>query len=113
MSQNKIYVGNLSYDATATDIEDHFKAYGAITDVKLISDRDTGRSKGFSFVTFETDADANNAVQNANGSEMMGRNLRVNLARDDRGGRGGQRPQRNGNFNRNRQPEGMGDNRDW
>ncbi len=90
MSQNKVYVGNLSYDVSSADLEQFFSQYGEITESKLITDRDTGRSKGFAFITFATDAAAQASLA-ADGQEQNGRKLRVNLARDEqrRGGGGG------------------------
>lgn len=90
MSQSKIYVGNLSYDATQDDLHDFFSQYGEITETKLISDRETGRSKGFAFITYADAAHAQEALA-ANGTELMGRTLKVNEAREGQGGgrRGG------------------------
>lgn len=92
MSQNKVYVGNLSYDLSSGDLEEFFAQYGEVKDVKLILDRNTGRSKGFSFITFGSDQDAKAALD-ANDKELKGRKLRVNMARDDddRSGGGGRR----------------------
>lgn len=87
MSQSKIYVGNLSYDATDADIETYFAQFGTITDVKMISDRETGRSKGFGFVSFDSADAAQAAIESANNTEFMGRKLRVNIANDNGGGR--------------------------
>lgn len=94
MSQSKIYVGNLSYGATQEDLNDLFASCGAIVDVRIIKDRDSGRSKGFAFVTFES-ADAVNSALEKNGTEFQGRQLKISLAKegegsgDSRGGRGG------------------------
>lgn len=99
MSQNKIYVGSLSYNATAEDIQSYFSQYGDIDEVKLVSDRDTGRSKGFAFVSFASQQAAQASLA-ADGIELMGRKIKVNMAReDDRrrsggGGNGGRGPQR-------------------
>lgn len=105
MSQNKVYVGNLSYDVGSTDLEEHFAKYGEITEAKLITDRDTGRSKGFAFITFADDSAAQAAVDGSNDVELDGRKMRVNLARDDRrsdggggGSRGGYRSNAGGNY---------------
>ena len=89
MSEAKIYVGNLSYGATDGDIESYFQKYGTIKDVKVITDRDTGRSKGFAFVTFETPDSAQKAVTEADGKELNGRNLKVSIAREQQGRTGG------------------------
>lgn len=90
MNQTKIYVGNLSYDTTEAGLQETFGAYGDITDCKLITDRATGRSKGFAFITFEKPEAANDALK-LDGTDLDGRPIRVNLAREDRdrGGRPG------------------------
>ncbi|HLD17364.1 MAG TPA: RNA-binding protein [Coxiellaceae bacterium] len=88
MSQNKIYVGNLPYSVSGEDLESFFGQYGEIAEAKLIMDRDTGRSKGFAFVTFVSDDSANKALVCDN-TEMDGRKIRVNIARDDGGTRRG------------------------
>jgi len=88
MSEAKIYVGNLSYGATDGDIESYFQKYGKIKDVKVITDRDTGRSKGFAFVTFESPDSAQNALE-ADGKDLNGRNLKVSIAREQQGRTGG------------------------
>jgi RNA recognition motif-containing protein len=82
MSQSKIYVGNLSYNTTEDELRDYFAQYGHIEDIKLIIDFNTGRSKGFGFITFGSDQDCENALA-ANGVELSGRKLKVNIARDD------------------------------
>ncbi|MFT5170975.1 MAG: cold-inducible RNA-binding protein [Candidatus Marinamargulisbacteria bacterium] len=81
MNQNKIYVGNLSFNTTQDDLETEFAKYGEIEEVRLISDRETGRSKGFAFITFKT-TEAMEASFAKNGEEMDGRALRVNKAED-------------------------------
>ena len=88
MNQSKIYVGNLSYDTTSDGVQDYFTQYGDIADVKLIMDRETGRSRGFAFITY-SDSQGAEAALAADGSELDGKNLRVNMAREDAGGRGG------------------------
>ena len=93
MSQNKIYVGSLSYDVTADELESFFGQYGDIEEAKLIIDRETGRSKGFAFITFANQKAAQASLA-ADGTELQGRRIRVNIARDDnrrRGGGGGGR----------------------
>lgn len=88
---NKLYVGNLSFSATEQELEDHFGTVGKVTSVKIISDRDTGRSKGFAFVEYETDEEAQTAIERFNGQELAGRPLTVNEARpmQPRSGGGG------------------------
>lgn len=88
MSQNKIYVGSLSYDVTAKDLQSFFGQYGDIEDARVIMDRDTGKSKGFAFVTF-TNQNAAQAALLADGTEMQGRKIRVNIARDNPAGGSG------------------------
>lgn len=90
---NKVYVGNLSLNATREDVQQLFAAAGAIEEVAIIQDRDTGRSKGFAFVTFATRQEAQEAVSRFNGQEFMSRPLKVDIAkereRSNRGGGGG------------------------
>jgi len=93
MNQSKIYVGNLSYNTTEDELRSFFSQYGSIEDIKLIIDFQTGRSKGFSFITFASDKEGESALA-ANGTDLGGRKLNVNTAKDnnrggDRGGRGG------------------------
>jgi RNA recognition motif-containing protein len=76
-----IYVGNLSYETTDVKIEELFKEYGTIASVSVITDKYTGRSKGFGFVEMEVQAEAEEAVKQLNGSVVDGRNLKVNQAR--------------------------------
>src|SRR5437867_10137032 len=89
----KIYVGNLSFQTTETDLTDMFGEVGQVESVQIITDRDTGRSKGFAFVQMADDAAAEKAIAQLNGKEVGGRNLTVNEARPmqtrDFGGRGG------------------------
>ncbi len=91
MAQNKLYVGNLSFDSTEDDITDAFSAHGTVTSVNVIMDRDTGRPRGFAFVEMSSDAEAQTAMQALDGQDLGGRNLKVNLAkpREPRGGGGG------------------------
>lgn len=92
----KLYVGNLSYEVTTSDLEQMFGNYGEVRDAQVIMDRDTGRSKGFGFVEMNSDAEAQAAIDGLNESMQGGRNLKVNEAkpRESRpsgggGGRGG------------------------
>lgn len=94
MSQSKIYVGNLSYNTSEDELRDLFSQYGNIEEIKLIIDFNTGRSKGFGFITYASNQDCETAVEKANGFELGGRKLKVNIARDDNrrsGGAGGAR----------------------
>ena len=91
MSQNKLYVGNLSFDSTEDDITNAFSAHGTVTNVNLIMDRETGRPRGFAFVEMGSDSEAQAAMQALDGQDLGGRNLKVNVAkpREPRGGGGG------------------------
>ncbi len=77
----KLYVGNLSFETTENDLNDLFSEHGKVTDVAILSDRETGRSRGFGFVTFTDAAGANAAIAALNGKEIGGRALTVNEAR--------------------------------
>src|SRR6516164_4435653 len=94
----KIYVGNLLFQTTETDLSDMFGAIGQVESVQIITDRDTGRSKGFGFVQMADDAAAEKAIEQLNGKSVGGRNLTVNEAKPQqkrdfgsRGGGGGRR----------------------
>jgi RNA recognition motif-containing protein len=76
-----IYVGNLSFSATEDEIRDLFGEYGNVQSVKLISDRETGRPRGFGFVEMDDDA-ADSAIEALNGQDLGGRTLRINEARE-------------------------------
>jgi RNA recognition motif-containing protein len=80
MSNNKIYVGNLDYQMTDEDLKSEFSSYGDIQDVIIIKDHETGRSKGFGFVTFAEESALEKALE-LDGQEVRGRQLRVNKAR--------------------------------
>ena len=86
-----IFVGNLSYDATEDDIRDAFAQYGEVSSVNVITDRDTGRPRGFAFVEMPDDSQAQTAIESLNQSEIRGRAVNVNVARPkaDRPRRGG------------------------
>lgn len=77
----KIYVGNLNYNTTDDDLAAMFSAYGEVVSAKVISDRETGRSRGFGFVEMANDDEALKAIENLNGAEQGGRSLNVNEAR--------------------------------
>ncbi len=77
----KIYVGNLSYDATESDLRAAFEAYGTVGEVIIIEDRFSGRSKGFGFVEMSSQEEAEKAIAGLNGTELLGRSVRVNEAR--------------------------------
>jgi cold-inducible RNA-binding protein len=87
----KLYVGNLSYNTTENDLQDAFSAHGTVLEANLITDRVTGRARGFGFVTMSTNEEAEKAVNALNGSSVDGRALTVNIAkpREERSGGGG------------------------
>jgi RNA recognition motif-containing protein len=87
----KLYVGNLGYGVTDSDLAKLFEAHGPVQSAQVIMDRDTGRSKGFGFVEMGSDQSAQAAIAALNGKEMEGRTLTVNEARpkESGGGRGG------------------------
>jgi cold-inducible RNA-binding protein len=95
---NKLFVGGLSFNTTENSLQDAFAAHGTVNEVNLITDRMSGKSKGFGFVTMSTEQEAQAAIDNMNGKTLDGRNLTVNIARprEERpsgggggGGRGG------------------------
>src|SRR4051812_36570038 len=88
---SKLYVGNLSYNTNGPDLEQLFSQHGTVKSAQVISDRDTGRSKGFAFVEMGSDAEAQAAIAALNGQQHDGRALTVNEAKpkESRGGGGG------------------------
>jgi len=88
---NKLFVGNLSFDTTENDLRDTFATHGTVTDACLIMDRMTNRPRGFGFVTMSTDEEAQKATDALNGKDMGGRALTVNVAkpREERAPSGG------------------------
>jgi len=88
-----IFVGNLSFGATEDAVRSLFEQYGAVERVSIVTDRDTGRAKGFGFVEMSSDSEAERAITSLNGTELDGRNMTINEARpkEDRGGGGGGR----------------------
>jgi RNA recognition motif-containing protein len=85
----KLYVGNLPYNTTEDDLRNLFSQYGGVDSVAVITDRETGCSKGFGFVEFGNDAEARSAIQALSGQEYGGRALTVNEARPKTAGGGG------------------------
>lgn len=85
----KLYVGNLPYNTSEEDLRNLFSQYGNVESVAVITDRETGRSKGFGFVEFADDNEARNAISGLSGQEFGGRALTVNEARPKPGGGGG------------------------
>lgn len=101
----KIYVGNLSYSMDDQSLGDLFAQFGPVESARIITDRDSGRSKGFAFVEMATDADAATAIEKLNGTEQNGRNINVSEAKPmaPREGGGGRGNSRGGGFgNRSR-----------
>ncbi len=93
---NKLFVGNLSFNATENTLNDAFAAFGTVTETNLMMDRETGRPRGFGFITMSSADEAQKAIAGMNGKEMDGRALTVNVAkpREERapgGGGGGRR----------------------
>lgn len=99
MSQNKLYVGNFPYSVTETELRSLFSNYGQINELAMIMDRETGRPKGFAFITFATQQSAEQALE-MNGRDVGGRPLKVNVAMEREGGRsgGGGRPGGGGGY---------------
>ena len=89
--KNKLFIGNLAFSATEQELEEAFGAFGEIQEAKIILDRETGRSRGFAFVTFASDDDANEALA-LDGQNLSGRDMRVSVATE--------RPRRQGGGNR-------------
>jgi cold-inducible RNA-binding protein len=90
---NKLFVGNLSFDATENDLQDAFAAHGTVTETNLVMDRTTNRPRGFAFVTMSTPDEAQKAITALNGVDFHGRAIVVNVAkpREERSGGGGRR----------------------
>lgn len=90
----KLFVGNLDFGATEASIRTAFEAFGAVERVSLITDRDTGRSRGFAFVEMADPSEADRAVAGLNGTNLGGRTINVNEARPKTEGGGGGRRER-------------------
>ena len=113
----KLYVGNLSYGTTDSDLQSLFEEFGTVQSAQVIMDRESGRSKGFGFVEMGSQEEAEKAISMLNGKEVEGRALTVNIARpreergpggDDRRGRGGYGGGSGGSGGRGRRPGGSG-----
>jgi cold-inducible RNA-binding protein len=78
---NKLFVGNLSFNTTENDLQDAFAAHGSVTEANLMIDRATNRSRGFAFITMSTDEEAQKAIAAMNGAQLDGRDITVNIAR--------------------------------
>jgi RNA recognition motif-containing protein len=103
----KLYVGNLSFSTTEEALQNEFSAHGQIDEVAVITDRDTGRPRGFAFVSMNNDGEARAAIEALNGTELDGRTITVNEAKPKAsmgggGGRGGPRGGRDGGRGGNR-----------
>ena len=85
---NKIFIGGLSWNTNEEGLANHFSKFGNLEEVKIITDRETGRSRGFGFITFEEGDSASQAINEMDGVELDGRNIRVSLAEERQGGRG-------------------------
>jgi len=92
----KLFVGGLSFGTSDSGLKDAFAQYGEVVEAKVITDRETGRSRGFGFVTMADDGAAQKAIAAMNGAQLDGRSLNVNEARDRSDDRGGDR----GGYNR-------------
>ena len=93
----KLYVGNLSFDTSESDVREALSQFGQVDDVTLITDRDTGRPKGFGFVEMPNDQEAREAINALDGKDLGGRNIKVNEAKprtDGPRGGGGRGPRR-------------------
>jgi RNA recognition motif-containing protein len=85
----KLFVGGLSWDTSDDSLLQAFQRFGEVAEAKVITDRDTGRSRGFGFVTFSAPEAADAAIAEMNGAELDGRTIKVDEAQERRGGRGG------------------------
>ena len=85
----RLYVGNLSYSVTSEDLQEIFEQYGAVTSAQVLSDRETGRSRGFGFVEMANDDEADAAIEALDGQDHQGRRLTVNEAKPRTPGGGG------------------------
>jgi RNA recognition motif-containing protein len=103
---SKLFVGNLSFNTTENDLSAAFAAFGTVTETNLMMDRETGRPRGFGFITMSSDEEAQKAIEGLNGKDMDGRALTVNVAkpREERapGGGGGRREHGGGGGGRGR-----------
>ena len=100
-----LFVGNLSFQATQADLTALFQPFGQIGRIHMVTDRETGRARGFAFVEMPNDAEAAQAIAALDGKEMAGRNLKVNEARPK-----GERPPRSNSFGRSSGGSGRGGN---
>lgn len=87
---NKLFIGGLSWGTTDASLAQAFESFGRVVEAKVITDRETGRSRGFGFVTFDNESSASDAIAAMDGQEIDGRAVKVNVAQE-RGGGGGRR----------------------
>ena len=87
----RLYVGNLSYNTTELELRDIFAEIGTVADAKVVTDRETGRPRGFAFVEMSSDQEAKQAIEQLNGREVGGRAINVSEAQERSGGGGGRR----------------------
>lgn len=78
---NKLFIGSLAFSTTDEELQEAFAAFGKVVSARVITDRDTGRSKGFGFVEFETEEEAKAAIDGMDGKELSGRTINVSIAR--------------------------------
>jgi len=109
MQQNKLYVGNFPFSVDEAQLRELFSAYGEISELALITDRDTGRSKGFAFITFASQQAAEKALE-LDGKDLGGRKLRVNIAQE-REKKGGGHARRGGGGGHGKRGSGGGGGR--
>ena len=102
MNSNKLYVGGLPYSISDTQLEELFSPHGTVESARVITDRMTGRSRGFGFVEMSSQSEAETAVTELNGSQLEGRTLTVNEAKQKENRGGGGRPGGGGFGDRNR-----------
>lgn len=105
--QNQLFIGNLAFSTTKEDLEGAFSVYGPIVEVKIPTDRYTGRVRGFAFVTFENQQSAEKALA-LDGKELNGRPIRVNVAQEKKEGSGGREGGRGGSSGGGRSSGGQG-----
>jgi len=79
---NRLYVGNLAFDTTEDEVRHTFARCGTVSEVKLVTDRETGNSRGFAFVSMSSDREASGAIESLNGTDLGGRSLRVSVAEE-------------------------------
>ncbi|KAM0012863.1 putative RNA recognition motif domain, nucleotide-binding alpha-beta plait domain superfamily [Helianthus debilis subsp. tardiflorus] len=104
----RCFVGGLAWATTDRSLEDAFRQYGEVLDSKIINDRETGRSRGFGFVTFKDEQSLRDAIEGMNGQSLDGRNITVNEAQSRSGGGGGGGGRREGGYGGGRREGGYG-----